>query len=236
MRRLAMDFQPVFMTGYALRLVDKIWWNNKVRPSVVAAESATCATCGFVAEKRRLIEADEVWAFPGTPRVDLVDVRGLCTRCHEAKDFAVLLVLIESGTKRKQRADEIRRHYCQVNECTEDAFNADFEQASRVKRSLEETYGMNCQPVVAYGRWGRPADFPRLTRGEQQVLRKVFEIHDEVLVGKRVRRTHSSAVTAIQALPLDQRATIFREIELYLDEDDGDFEILPDHVRPWRRL
>jgi|CXWL01.1.fsa_nt_gi hypothetical protein len=228
-----MDFQPVFMAGYALRLVDKIWWNRKVRPSAVAAESAACAICGFVAEERRLIEADEVWVFPGAPRVELVDVRGLCTRCHEAKDFAVLLVLIESGTKRKERADEIRRHYCQVNECTEGVFNADFEQASLIKRALEEAYGMNCQPVVDYGRWGRPADFPRLTRDEQRVLRKVFEIHDEVFVGRRIRRTYSSAVTAIQATPLDQRAAIFREIESDLDDEDGDFEMFPDHECPW---
>lgn len=228
-----MDFQPVFMAGYALRLVDKIWWNKKVRSSVVAAESAACAICGFVAEERRLIEADEVWAFPAAPRVELIDVRGLCTRCHEAKDFAVLLVLIESGTKRKERAEEIIRHYCRVNECTEEDFNADFEEASQVKGALEEAYGMNCQPVVCYGQWGRPAGFPRLTNGEQQLLRKVFEIHDEVFVGSRIRRTYSSAVTAIQATPLEQRAAIFREIESSLDEDDGDFEMFPDHECPW---
>lgn len=228
-----MDFQPVFMTGYALRLVDKVWWNRKVRPSVVASECAACVICGFVAEERRLIEADEVWAFPGAPRVELVDVRGLCTRCHEAKDFAVLLVLIESRTKREERADEIRRHYCQVNECTEDDFNADFQRASQVKRALEEAYGMNGRPTVDYGRWGRPADFPRLTRDEQQLLRKVFEIQDEVFVGSRMRRTYSSAVAAIQATPLDQRGAIFSEIESHLDEDDGNFEMFPDHECPW---
>lgn len=112
MRRLAMDFQPVFMSGHSLRLIDKVWWNRKVRPSVVAAEQAACAICAFAAQERRLIEADEVWAFPGSPRVELSDVRPLCTRCHEAKDFAVLLVLIASGIKRKERGDEVKKHYC----------------------------------------------------------------------------------------------------------------------------
>jgi hypothetical protein len=228
-----MDFQPVFMTGNALRLVDKIWWNKKIRPSVVAAQSAACTICAFVAEERRLIEADEVWAFPGAPHVKLVDVRGLCTRCHEAKDFAVLLVLIERGIKRKERADEITRHYCQVNGCTEDDFNADIAQASQIKRALEEAYGVNCQPVVDYGRWGRPADFPRLNDNEQKILRKVFEIHDEVFVGNRIRRSYSSAVTAIQGTRLDERAAIFREIESYLDEEEGDFEMFPDHECSW---
>jgi len=227
-----MDFQPAFMAGHALRLVDKIWWNNKVRPRVVAAESATCAICGFIAEKRQLIQADEVWAFPSAPRVVLVDVRGLCARCHEAKDFAMLLVLIERADKRKERADEITGHYCQVNGCTKEDFDADFEQALQAKRALEEAYGMNCHPVVDYGQWGRPADFPRLTRDEQQLLRNVFDTHDEVFVGRRIRRTYSSAVTAIQATPLDQRAAIFREIESNLDEDDGDFEMFPDHECP----
>lgn len=233
MRRLAMDFQPVFMAGCALRRVDKTWWNKKVRPSVVAAEGAACAICGFIPEERRLIEADEVWVFPGAPRVELVDVRGLCTRCHEAKDFAVLLGLIARGTKRKERADEIKRHYCQVNECTDDDFSADIEQASRVSRGLEEAYGVNCQPAVDYGRWGRPVEFPRLTRDEQRLLKQVFEVRDEVFVGSRIRRTYSSAVTAIQGTPLAQRAAIFRAIASSLDEDDGDFEMFPDHECPW---
>ena len=61
----------------------------------------------------------------------------------------------------------------------------------------------------------------------------MFEIHDEVFVGNRIRRTYSSAVTAIQATSLDQRPPIFREIESYFDEEDGDFEMFPDHECPW---
>jgi hypothetical protein len=61
----------------------------------------------------------------------------------------------------------------------------------------------------------------------------VFEFHDEVFVGRRIRRSYSSAVTAIQATPLDQRAAIFREIESCFDEEDGDFEMFPDHEGAW---
>lgn len=243
MRRLAMDFQPVFMCGNSLRRHDKTHWERKVRPSVVPARDAACASCGFVAEERRLIHADEVWVFPDAPHVTLIDVRPLCTRCHEAKDFSHLLNLIAYGTKQPQRETEIRQHYCEVNGCKVDEFNADFDRAFAIKRAIEEDYGMNCCPVVDYGRWARSPDKPRLTEAERRLIRKVLDFRDEPIeISGYTFKTYGSAVGKLQSIPIDLRPAIFAKIESLLDGEDeedgedgedGEFEMFPDHECPW---
>lgn len=233
MRRLLMDFQPVFMAGHSLRDFDASHWEKKVRPHVVPQTQATCSICGFVAEERRLIHADEVWVFPSPPRVVLADVRPLCTKCHEAKDFAQTLVLIAAGVRDKGREAEIRRHYCEINGCSERDFDAHFEAAEKTKRELEEQYGCNNIPEVDYGQWSRPRDKPRLTAAQQRTLRAAFEAHGEVMLANgRYYRRLNAAVRALQEIPLDQRDRHFREIESSLEPED-DFEMWPDHECPW---
>lgn len=227
-----MDFQPVFMAGYSLKDHDASYWERRVRPRVVPQTQATCCTCGFVAEERRLIHADEVWEFSAPPYVALVDVRPLCTKCHEAKDFAQTLVLIAKGARDAEREVEIKRHYCEVNACSEAEFDADFDAAATKKRALEESYGCNNVPQVDYREWGRPKDTPRLSPRERGLVKAAFEIHGEVFVGTRLHRNHSNAVRALQAMPLDQRTAIFNAIENSLDVDD-DEDMWPDHECPW---
>lgn len=232
MRRLAMDFQPIFMSGQSLRRHDKTHWERKVRPSVVPAQHATCAVCSFVAEERRLIHADEVWAFPSAPHVTLVDVRPLCSRCHEAKDFSQLLDLIKDGTKQPQRAAEIRQHYCEVNGCKVDEFDGDFDRAFAIKRALEEEYGMNCSPAVDYGRWARSSEKPRLSEAERRLIRKVLDFRGEPIeIPGYTFKTYGSAVHKLQSVSVDQRPAIFAEIGSLLDEEE--FEMFPHHECPW---
>ncbi len=234
MRRLAMNFQPVFMSGHSLRRHDKSHWEYKVRPSVVPAQLAMCSICSFVALERRLIHADEVWDFPGPPNVTLIDVRPLCTRCHEAKDFSHLLDLIDYADKQTLRDAEISKHYCEVNGCTEEEFKADFDQALAIKHALEKAYGRNCSPAVDYGRWPRSPDKPRLSESERRLLKKVFDFLDAPIeIPGHIFRTYKSAVPKLQAIPIDKRPAIFAAIESCLDEDDEDFEMFPDHECPW---
>ena len=232
MRRLTMEFQPVFMAGYSLKDHDSSHWERRVRPRAVPQTQATCRTCDFVAEERRLIPADEVWEFSSPPHVALVDLRPLCTRCHEAKDFAQTLVLIAKGARDAKREAEIKRHYCEVNACSEAEFDTDFAAAAATKRALEESYGCNSVPEVDCGDWGRPKDTPRLSSKERELVKAAFEIHGEVFVGERLHRNHSNAVRALQATPLDKRAAILSEIENLLDADD-DEDMWPDHECPW---
>ena len=232
MRRLAMDFQPVFMSGHSLRRVDAYQWEQRVRPRVVPQTQATCSICGFVAEERHRIEADEVWAFSSPPHVTLVDVRPLCTRCHEAKDFAQTLVLITKGARDPKREAAIRTHYCEVNGCSETEFDADFAAAATVKRELEEKYGCNNVPEVDYGEWGRPKETPRLTAKEQRMLRDVFDIHGEVGFGGRTYQRLNAAVRALQQIPIDQRAPLLSEIEDALNPDEEE-DMWPGEECPW---
>lgn len=237
MRQLAMDFQPIFMSGYSLIKQDPSHWQRKVRPSVVSAEQPTCSACSFVAiEQRRLIHADEVWVFASPPHVALVDVRPLCVRCHEAKDYSYLLDLIAYGDKPKLRDAEIRKHYCDVNACTNEEFDADFAQALATKRDVEERYGPNCRPVVDYGRWARSKEKPRLTPEELRLLRSFTDDLDEpVFIARRKFKNFGSAVRTMQSIPLSDRRAVFAEMESFLDRDDedGEFEMFPDHECPW---
>ncbi len=234
MRRLVMDFQPVFMSGHSLKDFDSSHWQRRVRPSVVPASQAACSICAFVAQERRLIHADEVWEFSDPPHVALVEVRRLCTRCHEAKDYSHLLILIESGVRNRQREAEIRRHYCEVNACTDEDFDADLVRALTTKRDIEERYGVNSRPLVDYGQWARPKETPRLTADQQQLLKRFFDdVGETLFIQGRRFSTYPSAVKTMQEIPLDKRAPFFAEFESALDVDDGEFEMFPDHECPW---
>ena len=223
--RLAMEFQPAFMAGYALRKNDKSHWERKVRPSVVPATNATCSICGFVAEERRLIHADEVWTFPEPPKAMLVNVRALCTRCHDAKDYAGLLRRIRDGASNQRLAKTVRDHYCMINGCSDAEFEMDFQAAGQAVNDLETLYGMNLKPEIDYGRWARrtprptrsprppasrpaarrlpPATTPRplLTPAEKYKLHEAFDrAGGPILIGSICLKSHKAAVRYLQSL------------------------------------
>lgn len=223
-----MDFQPVFMSGYSLRDRDKSHWEHKVRPRVVSREKPTCSVCDFVAETdRKLIHADEVWSFPEPPRVILVNVRPLCVRCHEAKDYADLLRRIKQGLAGASRAELIINHYCQINECTPNDFNVDLKIAFAAKKDLEERYNCNCRVEVDDDCWGRPTDKPLLSKNQKQQLKSVFEYMDEPIIVRNVRySSYNSAVRQLQSLPVSLRSSIITEIIDTAENDRGESEAM----------
>lgn len=220
-----MDFQPIFMAGHSLQDWDKSHWEGKVRPSVVPNEKPSCSVCGFIAETNRsLIHADEVWSFPEPPKVVLIDVRPLCVYCHEAKDYGEFVSRIKLG-EAGAGAETIAEHYCKVNGCTRDEFNADLEAALAAKRELEDLYGCNCDVQIDYGSWSRPADRPRLSEVLRRKLKSLFDAQDgPVIVGETRFSDYRSAVRQLQALPLDRRAPVIDELikalESVWDEDE----------------
>jgi hypothetical protein len=213
------------MAGHSLQDYDRSHWERKVRPNAVAAIQPQCLICGFAAlEKRRLIEADEVWLFPGPPHVTLIDVRPLCTRCHAAKDYAQLLRLVRSGSASKRREEEIKAHYCAVNACSEEQFAMDFKVALSRQKEIEDRYNPNCRPVVDYGRWGRSPDKPRLSFSERAMLKHLFDsLVEPIFVDTYKFSNLRSAVRTLQSIPLAQRGIILAELTNHLtDEEDDD--------------
>jgi len=220
-----MDFQPVFMAGHSLQDRDPSHWEHKVQPIIVPADQPQCTICGFIArEQRSLIQADEVWQFPEPPNVVLVDVRPLCRRCHDAKDFSHLLDRIKSGAVPKEREAVVRRHYCDQNGCSEDEFREDLDLALAEKRAVERRYNRNCRPTVDYGRWDRPSERPRITDDEHQLLRRLFSFREEpILINEYTFSNYGSAVRTLQSIPLNQRGPVLAELRDHLD-DEGDDE------------
>jgi hypothetical protein len=228
LRRLNMEFQPIFMAGHSLRKHDKSHWEHKVRPSVVPSHEPKCAVCGFVAlEKRNLIHADELWSFPEPPKVILKGVRPLCIRCHDAKDYAHLLSLIQSGARPKRAEAETKSHYCVVNGCSEVEFDEDFRSALALKREIEKLYNPNCRVVVDYGEWGRSQDKPRLSNDERIQLRRALEVLDTpIFIRGRRLSGYQSAVRTLQSIDINERRAILGELQGYVTEEGDDEPII----------
>lgn len=222
-----MDFQPHFMAGRALRKVDKGHWERRVRPSVVPKVRPSCCICDFVAEEQRsLIHADEVWAFPGPPKVILADVRPLCVYCHEAKDYADLLRRIQLGTAGPSRSDLVMTHYCSVNGCGEDDFQADIAAATVKVWELENLYGADPVLEIDYGRWARPAHRPQMSAVQKRALRELFAKNDRLIYLDGIRLVnYASAVARLQSLSLNERGAALAEL-LGMDGNnfDDDFD------------
>lgn len=233
MRRLPMDFQPLFMAGYSLRKRDKSHWENFVKPSVVPRKQPVCSVCGFVAEsKQGLIHADEVWSFAEPPKVLLTDIRPLCVHCHEAKDFGDLLRRIREGKARASMTSTVMEHYCRINGCSRDDFDEDVKAAFAMKNEVEKRYGwgfkwLKGEPEVDYGRWDRPADTPRLTDVEKRQIKLAFAERDEpITVGSTTLKTHASAIRWLQSIKLNERAKFIAAIIDTEEEEAEDDEVM----------
>lgn len=232
------------MAGQAIRKKDKKFWERKVRPDVVPRTTPTCSICGFVAlEMRRLIHADEVWSFPGPPRVELSAVRPLCVYCHDAKHFDDLLTRIAAKMSRASLEKTIREHYCRVNDCSEQEFRADYEAALARKEELEVLYGNHCVAEVDYRNWTPPERLPRLTSKQRQAIRALYisetpEEYDKegvqigggrwdrdepIIVGDQTLKSFGMVVRYLQSLKPEDRPNVIREMQEFADlEDDHD--------------
>lgn len=262
-RILKMDFQPVFMSGRSLGKGHKSFWQNKVRPAVVPPEAPTCSICGFKAEERRLIHADEVWHFPSPPRAVLIEIRALCVYCHEAKDYGNLLLRIRSGVAAARLAGIVQEHYCKINGCTAEEFSSDYKSALEIKDKLEKLYGYNCAVEVDYGKWtpsSRPPKLPRLTPRQRQIVRALYkgeapveldrdddpigggswERDDPIVVRNRQLNGFGVAVKFLQSLPLEEREAVIEEMKQYVENEDDydDDSWIYEHnegLAPWLR-
>jgi hypothetical protein len=167
------------MSGKSLSKGHKGFFRNRVRPSIVSHQEPACSICGFRAEERRLIHADEVWGFPGTPLVVLIEIRRLCVYCHYAKDYYNLLLRVLLGIAGARLAGRVQAHYCKVNFCTDEEFDDDYKAALEKMRELEVIYGHDWDNLeVDYGEWTPP---PRsrsapLSREETDVLLETIRI------------------------------------------------------------
>lgn len=226
MRKLQMDFQPLFMSGLCLRRTDRSLWSG-IQKNIVPAKRPVCSICGFVAEtKRSLIHADEVWTFPEPPKVFLIDIRPLCVQCHDAKDYADFLRRINQGKASPSRSTSIIDHYCAVNGFSADDFDADFKEAlARVDRlNFDYKWNFDRNVVVDYGKWDRPADRPRLSDAEKKLVRALYrDREDPIEAGSTSLATFASAIRHLQSLHISERADAIREMQDFvLEETEGD--------------
>jgi hypothetical protein len=260
---LKMEFQPVFMSGRSLGKAYKSFWQNKIRPSIVPREAPICSVCGFKAEERRLIHADEVWRFPGPPRAVLSEIRPLCVYCHEAKDYGNLLLRIQRGVAAARLAGIVQEHYCKINACTSEEFSEDYKIALEAKENLEKLYGVNCAVEIDYGKWTpppRPAGLPKLSHSQRNTVRSLYkgeepgeldrdgkpiswvsgEREEPIVVRDRELSSFGAAVRFLQSLPLKERDAVIEEMKQYIEsEDDYDDESwIVEHneaLEPWLR-
>jgi hypothetical protein len=208
-----MDFQPLFMAGHSLRKVDRSHW-TVVQKAAVPMKRPVCCVCGFVAEtKRSLVHADEVWSFPGSPIVHLVEVRPLCVDCHDAKDYADLLRRVMVGKASASRSLSVIFHYCRINNCDLTDFDNDFRAALIRRQEIEALYRYNFDRKLAvdYGKWDRPPETPRLNPQAKAMLRSLYKDRDEpIVLGERSLSSFGAAVRYLQSLSLESRAAALR--------------------------
>jgi hypothetical protein len=153
-RRLAFDLTPIFMSQLGLRkLISTGRW-SRIRRNILLERGPVCAACGFKAEATRLMNAHEVFEYDTRKEIiRLTAIELLCPWCHQCHHFDHYQRLVSVGSGGKTLSeDRLIKHYCDVNQCSREIFDADFAAACQRKAQLEEIFGCNIRAnQVTYG-------------------------------------------------------------------------------------
>jgi hypothetical protein len=113
------------------RLLPRDVWNN-IREGIIAKNSRKCQICG---ETKGTMNLHEIWNYDDANHVQKLDgFILLCVMCHHVKHIGLAGILANEG---KLDYNEVARHFCKVNGCSETEFAKHADDAFRIweKRS-----------------------------------------------------------------------------------------------------
>lgn len=129
--KLTIDLLPKGAWGndFSKTLPKKEW--DIVRNACYERANHKCAICGLVTDE---LDAHEVWEFDVKNKIQtLKDIVGICSKCHGVKHIR--------NSQRLGYEEEVKRHFINVNKCSELDYAAhlmkaqmDFEERNKIYR------------------------------------------------------------------------------------------------------
>lgn len=116
------------------RLMPREIW-NRIRDDFIKENGRKCQICG---ETTGTMNLHEIWNYDDTKHIQKLEgFILLCKMCHHVKHIGLAGVLAEEG---KLDYNEVIRHFCKVNNCSEKEFEKHREEAFEIweKRSKFE--------------------------------------------------------------------------------------------------
>jgi hypothetical protein len=124
--------KPSFAQGKTVRkaIGDSLW--NKIRAEIYEKDNHSCVICGY---SDGVLHAHEVFEYDEERFIiKLVDIQSLCVYCHNIKHFYFTVQRISrskslSEERQKHLLKDLREHFKNVNQCTDEIAIADYRRA-----------------------------------------------------------------------------------------------------------
>jgi hypothetical protein len=110
------------------RLMPRDAWDN-IRNGIIKEKGRKCQICG---ETEGTMNLHEIWEYDDVKHVQ--KLKGfilLCRMCHHIKHIGLAGILADEG---KLDYDELMKHFCKVNDCSEKEFKKHVDNAFEVWR------------------------------------------------------------------------------------------------------
>ena len=120
--KLELELIPETTWGQSLaHLLPKPVWDT-LRREVYREFEYTCAICN--ASNTRM-NCHEVWFFQDKKHIQyLRGFQALCDDCHNVKHWGRTVTMVHQGVFPNDYLQKLTKHFCAVNECTEEEFLA----------------------------------------------------------------------------------------------------------------
>jgi hypothetical protein len=121
-------------------LLPRSTWNN-IKKDIIDRNRKKCQICG---ETEGTMSLHEIWNYDDVNHVQKLDgFILLCSMCHHVKHIGLAGVLASQG---KLDYDEVMKHFCKVNHCSEKDFEKHVEEAfeiwrERSRRQWKQDFG-----------------------------------------------------------------------------------------------
>jgi hypothetical protein len=127
--RLTIELVPktVWYKSLAKLLPRNVW--DSIRDDTIERSGRKCQICG---ETEGAMNLHEIWEYDDVNHIQkLVGFVLLCSMCHHIKHIGLAGILVREG---KLDYNELVKHFCEVNSCSEKDFKKHIEEAFEIWR------------------------------------------------------------------------------------------------------
>jgi len=98
------------------QLLPKVLW-DRLRRLIYRRYNWTCQICSTYGVE---VHCHEVWTYDDRRKIQILkDLACLCKECHNIKHWGRTIFLRHEGKIPQSYIDQLRKHFCTVNGCTE---------------------------------------------------------------------------------------------------------------------
>ena len=139
--RLKLAIEPKPISTWGITLASRLEWAewNKIRQECFKKAGYACEYCG----SGQNLHCHEVWSYDDKKKIQrLVDFKCICELCHDVKHYGR-----STQVKTKAYCKKLIKHWCEVNNKTEDDFKEHEAEVYRINRKRADI-----QYIVKVGR------------------------------------------------------------------------------------